>query len=99
MEHLKYFETMAQSLFNAEINCPGRKWGSIIGLQCSGIPEEIIHAAGMLPMRVRAPGLPKHEKCRRPSASDQLFLYPVGSGTAHDRPIGFSGRACNRQYL
>jgi benzoyl-CoA reductase subunit C len=57
MEHLKYFETMAQSLFNTEAESWKKNGGRIIGLQCSGIPEEIIHAAGILPMRVRAPGL------------------------------------------
>ena len=57
METLKYFETMAQSLSNAEVMSWKNTGGLIIGLQCSGIPEEIIHAAGILPMRVRAPGL------------------------------------------
>jgi len=58
MEHLKYFETMAQSLSNAEVLSWKENGGPIIGLQCSGIPEEIIHAAGILPMRVRASNLP-----------------------------------------
>jgi benzoyl-CoA reductase subunit C len=58
MEHLKYFETMAQSLSNAEVLSWKNNGGRIIGLQCSSIPEEIIHAAGLLPMRIRAPGLP-----------------------------------------
>jgi benzoyl-CoA reductase subunit C len=58
MEPLKYFETMAQSIPNAEVMSWKENGGSIIGLQCSGIPEEIIHAAGILPMRVRASNLP-----------------------------------------
>jgi len=57
MEHLKYFETMAQSLTNAEALVWKNSGGRIIGLLCSSIPEEIIHAAGLLPMRVRTPGL------------------------------------------
>ena len=58
MEPLKYFETIAHSLSNTEVMSWKENGGAIIGLQCSGIPEEIIHAAGILPMRVRAPGLP-----------------------------------------
>ena len=58
MEPLKYFETMAQSLSNAEVMSWKENGGAILGLQCSGIPEEIIHAAGILPMRVRASNLP-----------------------------------------
>ena len=58
MEYLKYFETMAQSLSNPEVISWKEDGGPIIGLQCSGIPEEIIHAAGILPMRIRASNLP-----------------------------------------
>ena len=57
MEQLTYFESLAQSLSNTEVLSWREKGGGIIGLLCSGIPEEIIHAAGLLPMRVRASNL------------------------------------------
>ncbi len=57
MDGLKYFEEIASTLPNPEID----KWKSqgrrVIGSVCSDIPEEVIHAAGMLPLRVRAPKL------------------------------------------
>lgn len=58
MEQLIYFETLAQSLSNPEVLSWKAKGGGIIGLLCSGIPEEMIQAAGILPMRVRASDLP-----------------------------------------
>lgn len=58
MDSLEYFKTMAQKLFNTEARSWKEKGGRIIGIQCSSIPEEVIHAAGILPTRVRAPGLP-----------------------------------------
>jgi benzoyl-CoA reductase subunit C len=57
MDGLEYFKTMAEKLFNSETRAWKENGGRIIGVQCSSIPEEIIHAAGLLPMRVRAPGL------------------------------------------
>jgi benzoyl-CoA reductase subunit C len=58
MESLEYFKTTAQKLYNPDARSWKENGGRIIGTQCSGIPEEIIHAAGIMPMRVRAPGLP-----------------------------------------
>lgn len=58
MEQLMYFESLAQSPPNPEVLSWKAKGGGTIGLLCSGIPEELIHAAGLLPMRIRAPGLP-----------------------------------------
>ena len=55
MDSLDYFKTMAQTFFNTEARFFQEAGGRIIGTQCSGIPEEIIHAAGFMPMRVRAP--------------------------------------------
>ncbi len=58
MEHLEYFEAMAQSLSNPEVLAWKAKGGGILGLLCSGIPEEMVHAAGLLPLRIRVSGLP-----------------------------------------
>ncbi len=57
MEGLKYFEEMASTLLNPEIERWRNQGGRVIGTVCSDIPEEVIHAAGMLPLRVRAPRL------------------------------------------
>jgi len=57
MDNLKYFAKTAQLFSNPEATYWKNNGGRIIGTQCSGIPEEIIHAAGILSMRVRAPGL------------------------------------------
>jgi len=57
MEQLEYFRNTAETLYNNEARLFKEKGGRIIGTQCSGIPEEIIHAAGMMPIRVRATGL------------------------------------------
>ena len=57
MEALKYFEQIAATLPNAEIDTWKRQGGRVIGTVCSNIPEEVIHAAGLLPLRVRAPKL------------------------------------------
>jgi benzoyl-CoA reductase/2-hydroxyglutaryl-CoA dehydratase subunit BcrC/BadD/HgdB len=57
MEGLKYFEEIASTLPNVEIEKWKSQGGRVIGTVCSDIPEEVIHAAGMLPLRVRAPKL------------------------------------------
>jgi benzoyl-CoA reductase/2-hydroxyglutaryl-CoA dehydratase subunit BcrC/BadD/HgdB len=57
MEGLKYFEETASNLRNAEIDEWKSRGGRVIGTVCSDIPDEVIHAAGMLPLRVRAPNL------------------------------------------
>lgn len=57
MEGLSYFEEMASVLNNPEV----MKWKEagrrVVGTVCSNIPEEVIHAAGLLPLRLRASGL------------------------------------------
>ena len=69
MEGLSYFEEMASGLNNPEV----RKWKEagkrVVGTVCSNIPEEVIHAAGMLPLRLRASGLQDTSK-----ADAQLHL-------------------------
>ena len=57
METLNYFNQIAAVFLNPEVKAWKEKNNLVIGVQCSGIPEEIIHAAGIMPMRVRAPGL------------------------------------------
>jgi len=57
MVSLSYFEDMAAGFHNPEI----QKWKNdgkkVVGTLCSNIPEELLHAAGLLPVRVRAPGV------------------------------------------
>jgi benzoyl-CoA reductase subunit C len=57
MNDFSYYKTVSQKLFNPEIQGWKENGGRIIGTQCSGIPEEIIHAGGMLPIRIRANGV------------------------------------------
>jgi benzoyl-CoA reductase/2-hydroxyglutaryl-CoA dehydratase subunit BcrC/BadD/HgdB len=57
MEALKTFQDIATALPNVEIDRWKSRGGRVIGTVCSDIPEEVIHAAGMLPLRVRAPKL------------------------------------------
>ena len=57
MEDLKYFEEISSALPNVEIDKWKSQGGRVIGTVCSDIPEELIHAAGLLPLRVRAPKL------------------------------------------
>jgi len=57
MDHLTYFKETAATLNNPEIKAWKETGNRIIGLTCSNIPEEVFYAAGLLPMRLRAPGL------------------------------------------
>ncbi|MFO7965620.1 MAG: 2-hydroxyacyl-CoA dehydratase family protein [Desulfobacterales bacterium] len=57
MESLAFFREAADHPAAAEALNRRTNGGRILGTQCSGIPEEVIHAAGILPIRVRAPGL------------------------------------------
>ncbi len=57
MEGLKYFEEISSTLPNPEIDKWRSQGGRVIGTVCSDIPEEVIHAAGLMPLRVRAPKL------------------------------------------
>ncbi len=70
MEGLEYFEEIASTLPNAEIETWRSGGGRVVGTVCSDIPEEIIHAAGLLPLRVRAPRL---EDTSRGDAHLHLF--------------------------
>jgi benzoyl-CoA reductase subunit C len=70
MESLKYFEETAATLHNSDIEIWKIGGGRVIGTVCSNIPEEAIHAAGLLPVRLRAP------KLDDTSTADSL-LHPI----------------------
>ncbi len=57
MEVLEQFGKIASSINNPEIETWKKADGRVIGTVCSNIPEEILHAAGLLAVRLRAPGL------------------------------------------
>jgi len=57
MDELKYFEEVASGLDNPEIQAWKAAGNRVVGTVCSSMPEEVIHAGGLLPLRVRAPGL------------------------------------------
>ncbi len=57
MEELRYFEKIASCLDNDEIRAWKRSGRRVVGTVCSNIPEEVLQAAGVLPVRLRAPGL------------------------------------------
>jgi len=57
MKGLKYFKETAAGLSNPDIEKWKADGGRIVGTVCSNIPEEVIHAAGLLPLRLRAPKL------------------------------------------
>ena len=57
MEALRYFKEMSAELNNAEIKEWKGAGNRVVGTVCSCIPEEVLHAGGLLPLRVRAPGL------------------------------------------
>ena len=51
----KYFEDTAAEMYNPEIRAWKQSGKGVIGITCSNIPEEVLHAAGLLPLRLRAP--------------------------------------------
>ncbi len=55
MTGLNLFQTMASEMNNPEIQAWKKAGNRMLGLTCSNIPEEVIFAAGLLPMRLRAP--------------------------------------------
>jgi len=57
MKELKYFEEVASELSNREILAWKQAGNRVVGTVCSDIPEEVLHAGGLLPLRLRAPGL------------------------------------------
>ncbi len=57
MEGLRYFEQIASRLDNEEIRAWKQSGKRVVGTVCANIPEEILQAAGLLALRVRAPGI------------------------------------------
>jgi benzoyl-CoA reductase/2-hydroxyglutaryl-CoA dehydratase subunit BcrC/BadD/HgdB len=57
MEGLRYFEEVASLLENEEIRAWKKSGRRVVGTVCANIPEEILQAAGVLPVRLRAPGM------------------------------------------
>jgi benzoyl-CoA reductase subunit C len=57
MEGLRYFAEMAAGLNNPEVHAWKQGGRRVVGTVCSNIPEEVLYAAGLLPLRLRAPGL------------------------------------------
>jgi benzoyl-CoA reductase subunit C len=57
MDTMKYFSEIASGLNNPELQKWKQAGGSVMGTVCSNIPEEVLYAAGILPIRLRAPGL------------------------------------------
>ncbi|MFX0082009.1 MAG: 2-hydroxyacyl-CoA dehydratase subunit D [Candidatus Hodarchaeota archaeon] len=50
------FLTLSKSIFNPYIEDWQKKGKKIVGYYCTYIPEELLHAAGLLPFRIRATG-------------------------------------------
>ena len=57
MSELQYFEEVASELENSEIRTWKEAGKRVVGTVCSSMPEEVLHAGGLLPLRLRAPGL------------------------------------------
>jgi len=57
MRELQYFEEVASELDNREIRAWKQAGKRVIGTVCSNMPEEVLHAGGLLPLRLRAPGV------------------------------------------
>lgn len=46
----------ARGLHNAFVQSRKKEGGKVVGYSCTFIPEEILHAAGVLPFRLRGIG-------------------------------------------
>ncbi len=57
MEGLRYFEEIASRLDNEEVQAWKQTGKRVVGSVCTSIPDEILQAAGILSLRVRAPGI------------------------------------------
>ena len=56
MTALEQLTKPAETITNPAIERWKEKGGKVIGYYCTYVPEEVIHAAGMLPYRMRATG-------------------------------------------
>jgi benzoyl-CoA reductase/2-hydroxyglutaryl-CoA dehydratase subunit BcrC/BadD/HgdB len=53
---LREFSEATEAVVNPSIQAWKKRGGKVIGYFCSGVPEELIMAAGFLPLRMRATG-------------------------------------------
>ena len=56
MKELQYFEELASELENREIRAWREAGRRVVGTVCSSMPEEVLHAGGLLPLRLRGTG-------------------------------------------
>ncbi len=56
MQTLKEIKQISESLFNSHLEKAKQDGKKIIGYFCTYVPEELIHAAGFIPYRMRAVG-------------------------------------------
>jgi bzd-type benzoyl-CoA reductase N subunit len=55
-KHLEKFNEVAKSLNNTFIEEWKKKGGKVVGYSCTFLPHEVLHAAGLLPVRLRGIG-------------------------------------------
>lgn len=55
-EALRWFSEAARTLVNGEADKWRENGGKVVGYFCSSMPEEIVTAAGMMPLRIRGTG-------------------------------------------
>jgi len=58
MGTLQFFHDTTLDLYNPHIQTWKKEGKPVVGLTCTSIPEELLHAAGVLPIRLRAYDLP-----------------------------------------
>jgi len=54
MGKIKFFQDISSELNNPQVQMWKSAGKPVIGLTCTSIPEELLHAAGLLPIRLRA---------------------------------------------
>jgi benzoyl-CoA reductase subunit C len=67
MSTLEKLETLSENLVNPAIEKWKAEGKKVVGFFCSYVPEEILYAADILPVRVRAPG------CKDTTSADVYF--------------------------
>ncbi len=67
MNALEELKILSGDLYNPAIEEWKKKGKKVIGFFCSYVPEEILYAADILPVRVRAPG------CGNTESADVYF--------------------------
>ena len=84
-EILRQFDQASSSILNPAIKDWKKQGGKVVGLFCSYIPDEIITAAGMLPLRMRAVG--SYDTAR----GDDYLCDNNCSFTRHCLSVAFNG--------